>query len=615
MDIVSDAVTKYLNFQEQTKEKDVEQINQIEKFNNNEFNKDYTDYMFNQLYNFNYNTINLYNDLEIFVNYDGTKNKCIFNLLNKSKLEIGGYYLKTIVNNPLTDYDKLTNHNNILKGLNTNYDELNDKIVEMKEAEKDIIWLLNKNDENEESIELYETLYFNVSFLQFMNDNELFLNIYYIYTLYFIPFINVIMPALSYVVPFILLKLFRIPVNHGFYNKIFKNVIDLKQFDILNTSGGSLIKYGGMAFALLSYLQTAYFCYKDSCHIYKVSNLIHQKINNMYLFIKNSVKLNKLTNHIFNDTILENPLKELEDELFSKEPYLLSNKGKILRVFKVITNNRFIFNNIILNTGKIDAYLSILRLKKEYNLSYPIYQNNNKPSLILKNVYHPIIDNPVKNSLYLNKDKKHILVTGANACGKSTFIKSISINILLAQTLGVCFATKMKFTPFVYFNTYLNLADALGKESLFQSEMMRMLENINIVKQTDKPVYLGIDEIFSSTNPMEATSGGYAICKEFSKNKNLISVISTHFSYLTNLEKDTKTFINYKFMGEEQNNKIKYNYKLEKGISNQTFALKLLEKNGYDKSIIKCAENTLDKIREENREKKRDKCKNREEIK
>jgi len=601
MEIVSDCVTKYLNIKEQIEQKNIVEDNQIYTFNYNKFNSNDVDKLYSNLYNFEYNGINIYNDLEIFVNYSGERDNCIFNIIDKSYLRVGSYYLKTIVNNPIIDYDKLQNHQYILKNIENNYEELNEKVEEIKDAESDILWLLNKNDENEESIELYETLYFNMSFLEFMNDNELFLNIYYLYTLYIIPFTNVIMPVLSYIIPFILLKLFRIPVNHSFYSNIFRNVIDINQFKILNSTGGSIIKYGGIAFMILSYLQTAYFCYRDSCHIYKVSNSIHTKINNIYLFIKNGLELNKLTNKYFMDTLLQNPLKELEQELFMTKPNLFSNKGKILRVFKLITDNRYIFNDIILNTGKIDAYLSIIRLKKKFKMSYPEYLNRNKPVLIIKNIYHPQITKPVKNNICLNKKIKNMLITGCNQSGKSTFLKSVSLNILLAQTLGISYSTKMKFTPFVYFNTYLNLADSIGKQSLFKAELVRMLENINIVKNTDKPIFLGIDEIFSSTNPLEATAGAYSICKEFSNNSNLISIISTHFDYLTNLEKDTKNFGNYKFIGNIiKDDYIEYTYTLQKGISDQTFALKILQDSGYDKSIIDCAKKTLQKIKTHN---------------
>jgi len=596
MDFIVDNVKKCLDIQKNMECKDEENTEKIERFKENKISKEVIDNLYEYIYNDDWNKLNIYNDLEIFKNYDGSTKETVFDILDKTKLHIGRYNLKIILNNPLLDYNGLCKRKKELENVKNNMLELEEDINEIVECENDILWLLNKTDENEESIELYETLYFKMSLLEFMNDNELFLNIYYIYVLYIIPLVNVVMPIFSYVIPFILLKIFRIPVNHNLYNKVFKNVIDLSKFEILNSGTGAIAKYGGILFMIVSYLQTCYFCYKDSSFIYEVSNTIHKKINNIYKFVKVSINLNDKTYKYLNKTKLCNPLKELENELFEKEPYILSDKGKILRVFKILRDNRYIFNNIILNTGKIDSYLSILRLKTEYNMCVAEYLNNKEAKLLIKGVYHPHVKNSIKNNTYLNKKIKNMLITGANGSGKSTYIKGVSLNVLLSQTLGVCFSKKIKLTPFTYINTYLNLADSLGKESLFQAELLRMLENINIIKGTDRNVYLGIDEIFSSTNYLEATSGGYAICKEFGRNKNLISIISTHLKYLTNLEKDTKKFKNYKFIGNVIGEKIKYNYKLCRGASDQTFALKILNDYGYNKLIIKDAEDILQKI-------------------
>jgi len=589
-------INKCFNLQKQNERKIKDKENKIDNFNYNKFNLRETNILFDQIYNYKENTLNLYNDLEIFQNYDGSK-KCVFNILDKTNLKIGNYFLKTMLNEPYNNFKELKTHNNILKKLDEKYNKINELLLSIKEAENDILWLLNRNDQNDESTELYETLYFQTSFLKFMNDNELFLNIYYIYVLYILPFMNIIMPVGAYIIPFILLKLFNIPVDHSIYGEVFKSVLNIDQI-IAPGNVSSMMKYAGVFFVILSYFQTTYFCYKDSCHIYKVSNIIHEKLNNIYKFVFASIELNKITNRIFNDNILQNPINDLDDELFTVEPFIFSNKGKILRVFKLLTGQRYIFNNIILNTGKIDAYISILTLKKKYNLCYPKFINSEKPELFIKDLYHPVVSNPIKNTLKIKNKNKHVLITGANACGKSTFIKSVSLNILLSQTIGVCFANKFSHTPFAYFNTYLNLADCLGKESLFQAEMNRMQTNLKIVKKHKLPVFLAIDEIFSSTNPDEATAGGYAICKAFAKNKNLITLITTHFRYLTNLEKEKCNFINYKFEGEIlNNNNIKYNYKLLKGFSQQSFALKLLKNNGYDKSIIECAEEIIEKIK------------------
>ena len=600
MDIITDGINKYMNFNKQAIENDKYQLQQQEKFDNNKFSLEQTNNIFNKLYNFKYNELNIYKDLEVFKNYDNSNNKCVYNVINRTELKIGSFGLSKIINKPIKDYDKLILHNKILRNIDKKFNIISNKLLSIKSAEKDILWLLNKLDENEESIELYDTLYFQMSFLTFLNDNELFLNIYYIYVLYIIPLINVIMPALSYILPFILLKIFNLPIDHELYSKIFKNVVNINQFEMLNTSGGSMVKYGGIIFMLISYVQTSYFCYKDSTYIYNVSNIIHKKINNISKFIQVSIELNKLTNEIFDDKLLVNPLKELDDELFTNtEPHIFTNKGKILRVFKLITTNRYMFNDIILNTGKIDAYISILKLKRECNLNYPIYLDNNEPSLYIRDMFHPLLTKPIKNSVYLNKDKKHILLTGANGSGKSTYVKAIALNILLAQTIGLSFCSKIKFVPFNYINTYLNLADSIDKDSLFFMEMKRMKENLNIIEATDKPVFLAIDEIFSSTNPIEATCAGYAICKSFSKNKNLISIVSTHYKHLINLQKDTHNFINYKFMGNIINNNITYDYKLIKGHSSQSFALKILKQHGYDNEIIDCAEEVLAQIQSE----------------
>ena len=79
-------------------------------------------------------------------------------------------------------------------------------------------------------------------------------------------------------------------------------------------------------------------------------------------------------------------MPDLDDDLFKIEPFLFSNKGRILRTFKLLTCQRYIFNNIILNTGKIDAFISILKLKNKYKLCYPTFINSEKPELFIKNL-------------------------------------------------------------------------------------------------------------------------------------------------------------------------------------------------------------------------------------
>ena len=95
-----------------------------------------------------------------------------------------------------------------------------------------------------------------------------------------------------------------------------------------------------------------------------------------------------------------------------------------------------------------------------------------------------------------------------------------------------------------------------------------------------------MDEIFSSTNPDEGMSGGYAIGERLGNYENSISLITTHYAYLTKLE-DEKTYCNYKIPIErDESGEIIYPYKLKPGISNQYIALELLKNKGFDNKLV-----------------------------
>ena len=123
--------------------------------------------------------------------------------------------------------------------------------------------------------------------------------------------------------------------------------------------------------------------------------------------------------------------------------------------------------------------------------------------------------------------------------------------------------------------------------------MFRSKEYIEKIKELEENEFsfIVLDEIFSSTNYIEGFSGAYSILKNLSNYKNTLFIVTTHFTDLEILEKDTKGRIeNYKFTVDyDENKEIQFNYLLEKGISNQYIALELLKKNGFDEKILEDA--------------------------
>ena len=254
------------------------------------------------------------------------------------------------------------------------------------------------------------------------------------------------------------------------------------------------------------------------------------------------------------------------------------------------------------SVGDIDAYMAIAKLYKKHakngNAKFCFVEyvdNANTPQITLDNFWNPMIDpnKVVTNNIEIgtNRQNPHnVIITGPNAGGKSTVLKGITLSILLGQTIGIAPADRMIFTPFHLINTYLNIADSSGVESLFQAEMRRveeLLREIRSMKRNEFS-YVIMDEIFTGTNPKEGMAGAYGIAKKISTYPNNISLIATHFMVLTDLDKDTNgLFMNKKVrINRDAVGKISYVYKLENGVTDQAIALDLLAQSGFDSEIL-----------------------------
>jgi len=291
--------------------------------------------------------------------------------------------------------------------------------------------------------------------------------------------------------------------------------------------------------------------------------------------------------------------KLLESGTFKGQASFFSNKGKVLATFKMMQDAKNNFIKAMQVAGQVDAYLSIAKLYKKYenhpNAKFCFVNavEDTKPCLDIQNFWHPILnpDKVVTNSLTLGGNGPlDIIITGPNAGGKSTALKSITLAIIMAQAFGIAPAASMTFTPFAKINTYLNIADAEGKESLFQAEMRRAQALLNSIRSLGKNEFSFVimDEIFTGTNPKEGEAAAYGVAKNLATFKNSICVVATHFKKLTELEVATNgVYNNYKVaVIKRPDGSFHCPYKLEAGISNQNIALQLLQNEGFDASIM-----------------------------
>jgi energy-coupling factor transporter ATP-binding protein EcfA2 len=196
--------------------------------------------------------------------------------------------------------------------------------------------------------------------------------------------------------------------------------------------------------------------------------------------------------------------------------------------------------------------------------------------------YYPT-HNPVKNSYNL---KKNIMITGPNASGKTTFIKMTLINTLLSQQFGCGFYKKAKINPYDSFCSYINIPDTSGRDSLFQAEARRCKDVLESVKNKTKRVFCIFDELFSGTNPKEASASAFAFLQYLSAQSNCTFLLTTHFIDVCRNLNDNETIVMKHMKTITQKNKLIYTYKLSKGLSTVHGGIHVLIDMGYPSDII-----------------------------
>jgi len=289
----------------------------------------------------------------------------------------------------------------------------------------------------------------------------------------------------------------------------------------------------------------------------------------------------------------------LEKDTFKEPSSALSNKGNVLRAFRLMHEIKSQLEPAMVALGNIDKTVGIAQLYQESQhtnapFCFPVYEKTEKPLIDIQNFWHPLIDSEtvVANSITLgtNGQRPNIIVTGPNAGGKSTALKAVAINVLMAQTFGIAPAETMVLSPFSLIATYLNITDDLGAgNSLFKAEVKRtdkLLQDITAL-EPGQHSFVIFDEIFNGTSPLEGMASAYSVARHLATLPNNICLLATHFKLLTELEQDTQTFANYKVsVTYEQDGKIGYPYKLEKGISDQHVAIDILKEEGFDSHIL-----------------------------
>jgi hypothetical protein len=474
--------------------------------------------------------------------------------------------------------------------------------------------------------------FIQLEYLNSLNYNSKFLLFMSIYNLAS-PILTLITPIIFFIIiPFILFKCLYKTMNIGnVEEQTFMNMLNNSRhnpfnqyIDIFMTKGNYPQKIKSMTMLMLyvfSFYQNTLLCvrfYKNihelKKYLYNVKLHLRNSINDVDNLTKSLETCNSPCFTLFKQS-LENTKRSLDklskdkrlvsihSEHFS--PIQITSVGEMMSLYYYLRETDSIRE--LLNTSfHISEYLFHMNYLSNhlYTIINPCKFTNKKTLCNLKNQYHPIYiskllhnnnnnntpsditpSNIIKNTITF---KKNIIITGPNASGKTTILKSCISNLIISQQIGMgCYDKNSKVYLYDKFYSYLNIPDTSERDSLFEAEAKRCLEFIHKIKENPKyTTFLLFDEMYSGTNPSEATMAALSFINYLNQ-LNVSFMITTHYYDICNSKKLAKNIKNMHMDAYENENKeIIYNYKLLNKPSFVRGGINILKRLQYPDEIL-----------------------------
>ena len=451
--------------------------------------------------------------------------------------------------------------------------------------------------------------YMDISFFKFLNKIPLYLQTTSVLNMTS-PILSFLIPIMMLIMPFLILKVQGLDINMDEYMRVLSQIakrhfigMAINMTKEMNTT--NMIYFVGM---FVLYIYQMYSNYTACIRFYAKMRELNDQLLQLKKYVEYSIESCRKFESISGKCLLFSgfnadlnahllklaELKQLLSGIYKFEPSLskITQIGYMQRCYYELYDNKELASAIqwsIGFEGYMNNLLGVCSNMSQRLVSFAQYSIG--PLSIKNQTYAPISDNkdtePVKNDCELDRN---ILITGPNAAGKTTYLKTTLLNVLFSQQIGCGYYESCNLNPYHRIHTYLNIPDTSERDSLFQAESRRCKTILDsVVNYPGERQICVFDELYSGTNPEEATKSSFAFLKYLAKYDNVNFLLTTHYVRVCKkLRKNPRVKCCKMEAKLNKTGDLSYTYKIVPGISKIQGAYCVLKSMNYPKEILEC---------------------------
>ena len=446
--------------------------------------------------------------------------------------------------------------------------------------------------------------------LEDLNRSRVFLNTFSVLNLVS-PLYGLVFPLIIFILPFILLKFWNVPITFDVYLQTLRDIskthfigriLNIREWNFENALYALFI--GGM-YAMQTYNQVTS-CIKYHAAVKRMNdNLLFMceyldaTIQSMDVFVKTNASLPYYSDFCQDVHSHQSVLQELRERIGSSlTPYgwtikKITELGHMFDCYYQLYSCIDYEGSLRYSVG-FEGYMDILRgISRGYKTGVlgkcEFIESGSSESSQFNMQYYPphkTGKNCVKNTVDISSN---LIITGVNASGKTTTLKTTALNVIFSQQFGFGFYESAQLEPFSHIHSYLNIPDTSGRDSLFQAESRRCKEILDKIR--DAPLnerhFCIFDELYSGTNPTEAAKSAHSLLKYLSHKPNVRFILTTHYVKVCRKFRKSTVVKNYKMhVDVKEDGGFVYTYKMREGISTMEGGIAILKTMDYPAEII-----------------------------